>query len=562
MADTANMGLTLPVVSTTLGPTWASELNAALEEVDAHDHTTGKGVRVPSAGLNINANVSWGDFSITSLGSADLTAQGSALASGSRRIFAYNGELYYRDAAGNNVQITSAGTVNTAGSGNISGLTAGGGETPSATFTGATDQFGWFYDTGKQAKMQMADILLFPYSSPTTYTNFITLKAPTTLATNPTYTLPVAAAASDTILGFSSAGVMSAGAPDGTQAAPSITFASDLDTGWWRPGTNILAASTGGTERLRLLDTGAVSTIVWKGPAGSVSAPTYSFSGDTDSGFYNPSVDQINVAIGGVARAIFYGNGLQMPTAYRIETGDGTFAAPSYTFTNDTDTGLYTSASNVLDLVTGGNRSLVLTATDVQFSGVLWQPNGTAGAPSYSFASDPDTGLYRYAPNAVGISTNGALSLYVGPATVQAPSGDASAPGYAFLTEGGSGMYLASAGVVAVSTSGTALVRMNNTGISLDGGGTYFKATRVSLGNTSNATASFTVAHGISSFTAIVGISLVAQIVSSGNWVSYTGVSNGASSVGALYCSSTNIVVTVETGSATSRNFYAIIQYI
>lgn len=33
--------------------------------------------------------------------------------------------------------------------------------------------------------------------------------------------------------------------------------------------------------------------------------------------------------------------------------------------------------------------------------------NGTAGAPSHSFASDPDTGMYRNAANELGFSTNG-----------------------------------------------------------------------------------------------------------------------------------------------------------
>lgn len=41
-------------------------------------------------------------------------------------------------------------------------------------------------------------------------------------------------------------------AGDGTAGAPGIAFASDTDTGFWRPGANILAASTGGIERWRI----------------------------------------------------------------------------------------------------------------------------------------------------------------------------------------------------------------------------------------------------------------------------------------------------------------------
>jgi hypothetical protein len=43
---------------------------------------------------------------------------------------------------------------------------------------------------------------------------------------------------------------------DGSVTLPSITFTNDLNTGFWRPGEDILAASTGGVERLRITNTG------------------------------------------------------------------------------------------------------------------------------------------------------------------------------------------------------------------------------------------------------------------------------------------------------------------
>jgi len=48
-------------------------------------------------------------------------------------------------------------------------------------------------------------------------------------------------------------------AGDGTAGAPGIAFASDTDTGFWRPGANTLAASTGGTEKMRIDSAGNVS---------------------------------------------------------------------------------------------------------------------------------------------------------------------------------------------------------------------------------------------------------------------------------------------------------------
>ncbi len=42
-------------VSVTPGPDWATNLNTSLDAIDNHDHTSGKGVRITPAAMNINA---------------------------------------------------------------------------------------------------------------------------------------------------------------------------------------------------------------------------------------------------------------------------------------------------------------------------------------------------------------------------------------------------------------------------------------------------------------------------------------------------------------------------
>ena len=58
---TSFLNLTLPTVTVTLGPTWATQINAAFEVIDEHDHTSGKGVQIPTAGLNINDDLDFND---------------------------------------------------------------------------------------------------------------------------------------------------------------------------------------------------------------------------------------------------------------------------------------------------------------------------------------------------------------------------------------------------------------------------------------------------------------------------------------------------------------------
>lgn len=48
---------------------------------------------------------------------------------------------------------------------------------------------------------------------------------------------------------------------DGTAAAPGMAFAADTDTGWYRPGANILAAAANGTTLLWLPSTANLATL-------------------------------------------------------------------------------------------------------------------------------------------------------------------------------------------------------------------------------------------------------------------------------------------------------------
>ena len=114
MSTTPYMGLTLPDVSITAAPDWATYLNYAFTAVDLHDHTNAMGVTIPIAGLNINAALPMGGFDITSPRSVRLTNHAAALAGATDLgcLFEAGGELYYRDASGNSIQLTASGALN------------------------------------------------------------------------------------------------------------------------------------------------------------------------------------------------------------------------------------------------------------------------------------------------------------------------------------------------------------------------------------------------------------------------------------------------------------------
>jgi hypothetical protein len=121
MPTTSNMGLILPVEGDT-DNTWDTLLNAALIGVDGHDHTDGNGVPVPTAGLSINADLTFGGNAATSLKAARFTSQasGTGLNTGIW-VKTSNGELYWRNASGTDVQITDGSGLNMSLVGGITG---------------------------------------------------------------------------------------------------------------------------------------------------------------------------------------------------------------------------------------------------------------------------------------------------------------------------------------------------------------------------------------------------------------------------------------------------------
>jgi hypothetical protein len=110
---TTFLNLDLPTVSVTLGPTWATQVNAAFETIDSHDHTSGKGVQVPTAGLNINADLDFNEFALqnasyVSMEQRTTSPSGSTFAAS---VSVFNGDLYYTNTSGVAVQVTSGGGI-------------------------------------------------------------------------------------------------------------------------------------------------------------------------------------------------------------------------------------------------------------------------------------------------------------------------------------------------------------------------------------------------------------------------------------------------------------------
>ena len=195
-----NMNLPVPIVGVEPGPDWAQDINSCMSAIDSHDHTSGQGVAITPAALNINADLPFTSggsyYNATSLRSVRFNNNAANLSTASDLgcLYETNNDLYYNDGLGNQIRLTQNGTIaGTAGS--ITGLPSG---TAGVAYTSLNGTYTFSQATSTAANLDAATLIIrYPGSYPTPSGNYIALRAPSTLATGYAFTLPTNTPASN-----------------------------------------------------------------------------------------------------------------------------------------------------------------------------------------------------------------------------------------------------------------------------------------------------------------------------------------------------------------------------
>jgi hypothetical protein len=108
-----------------------------------------------------------------------------------------------------------------------------------------------------------------------------------------------------------------------------------------------------------------------------------------------------------------------------VFTGNGSVGSPSFTFSSDTNTGIFRPGADQLALVTNGANRVFVNSTGqvglgttspdavLTVNGVGSFGAGAVGAPSIARSGDLDTGVWFPAANTLAVSTAGAERLRV-----------------------------------------------------------------------------------------------------------------------------------------------------
>lgn len=184
--NSANMAMPIPVVGVDPGPDWATNINACLTILDAHDHAPGSGVQITPDGLNINVDLTFNGNNATFMRSVRFDAQGAPLAGilDLGCIYESGVDLYYNDGIGNQIRITQGGSV-AAAPGSITGLTP----PASVVYDSGTGTFIFQSAVDTPAALDAASVTI---REQVLNGEGVTITAPTGLAASYTLTLPAA----------------------------------------------------------------------------------------------------------------------------------------------------------------------------------------------------------------------------------------------------------------------------------------------------------------------------------------------------------------------------------
>jgi hypothetical protein len=90
---------------------------------------------------------------------------------------------------------------------------------------------------------------------------------------------------------------------------------------------------------------------------------------------------------------------------------NGLVSAPAYSFTNQTNTGIYLAATNDLRIAVNGVDRIQQNTSATQINQPLLLSDGSVSAPAYSFASETSLGFYRAAAGDIRLAQFGLDAL-------------------------------------------------------------------------------------------------------------------------------------------------------
>ena len=162
----------------------------------------------------------------------------------------------------------------------------------------------------------------------------------------------------------------------------------------------------------------------------------------------------------GIARNSHFGGTIHAPV--------GSASAPTFSFVSDPDTGIFQNGSNVVGIAAGGFLRVSHSLTTSTFGNVLSIPAGSVSTTALNFGT-ANTGLYSTSANSLNFAVAGIQRLDITGARfaynlpIQLSVGAQTAPQIYFSTSTQTGFYLPNTNEIGITVAGTLRQQINAT---------------------------------------------------------------------------------------------------
>ena len=260
-------------------------------------------------------------------------------------------------------------------------------------------------------------------------------------------------------------------AASGSVTDPCFAWALDPDTGMFLDGgfgANAQTFTAGGTAIMTVLPAGTTMRggTQFAIDPGTDAAPGFTFSGDSDSGIFQSVPGQVEFTIDGTE--VIQLDSTDLTGTLRWRGPAGTALLPAVSFAGDPNTGLYNSTGDELTIAAGGADALVIDTDSVVLPSThtLMLPDGLPTLPAINFVSDSDTGIYHNGTgNTLSIATAGAELARFDADQLRMVDGTGAFPAYSFINNDDMGMYRFGADQLGFSVLGTPQIIVESTNV-------------------------------------------------------------------------------------------------